>query len=44
VALAISAVLVIISAVTLLSVKLMTRWRSASNSPILFVASTRPSS
>ena len=43
VALAISAVLVIISAVTLLSVKLMTRWRSASISPIPFVASTRPS-
>ena len=44
VALAISAVLVIISAVTLLSVKLLTRWRSASTSPIPFVASTRPSS
>ena len=44
VALAISAVLVIISAVTLLSVKLLTRWRSPSTSPIPFVASTRPSS
>ena len=44
VALAISAVLVIISALTLLSVKLLTRWRSASTSPIPFVASTRPSS
>jgi len=44
VALAISAVLVIISAVTLLSVKLLTRWRSTSTSPIPFVASTRPSS
>jgi molybdate transport system permease protein len=44
VALAISAVLVIISAFTLLSVKLLTRWRSASTSPIPFVASTRPSS
>ena len=44
VALAISAVLVIISAVTLLSVKLLTRWRSASTSPIPFAASTRPSS
>jgi molybdate transport system permease protein len=44
VALAISAVLVIISALTLLSVKLLTRWRSASTSPIPFVASTPPSS
>jgi molybdate transport system permease protein len=44
VALAISAVLVIISAVTLLSVKLLTRWRSASTSPIPFVASTPRSS
>ncbi len=44
VALAISAVLVIISALTLLSVKLLTRWRSGSSSPILFVASTRQSS
>ena len=44
VALAISAVLVIISALTLLSVKLLTRWRSTSTSPIPFAASTRPSS
>jgi molybdate transport system permease protein len=44
VALAISAVLVLISAVTLLSVKLLTRWRSASTSPIPFVASTPRSS
>jgi molybdate transport system permease protein len=44
VALAISAVLVIISAATLLSVKLLTRWRSTSTSPIPFVASTPPSS
>ena len=44
VALAISAVLVIVSAVTLLSVKVLTRWRSASTSPIPFVASTPPSS
>ena len=44
VALAISAVLVIVSAVTLLSVKLLTRWRSGSSSPIPFAASTRPSS
>ena len=44
VALALSAVLVLISAVTLLSVKLLTRWRSISSSPIPFAASTRPSS
>ena len=43
VALAISAVLVIISAVTLFLVKILTRWRSNSTSPIPFVASTRPS-
>jgi len=43
VALAISAILVIISAATLLSVKLLTRWRSTSTSPIPFVASTPPS-
>jgi molybdate transport system permease protein len=43
VALAISAVLVIISAATLLSVKLLTRWRSQSSSPITFAASTPPS-
>jgi len=44
VALAISAVLVLISALTLLSVKLLTRWRSASTSPIPFAASTPLSS
>ena len=44
VALAISAVLVLISALTLLSVKLLTRWRSTSTSPILFAASTPLSS
>jgi molybdate transport system permease protein len=43
VALAISAVLVIVSAVALLSVKLLTRWRSHSSSPIPFAASTPPS-
>ena len=43
VALAISGVLVLISAATLLSVKLLTRWRSASSSPIPFAASTHPS-
>ena len=43
VALAISAVLVIISAVTLFLVKILTRWRSNSTSPIPFAASTRPS-
>ena len=36
VALAISALLISISAVVLLSVKLTTRWRSGSSSPILF--------
>ena len=36
VALAISALLIVISATVLLSVKLTTRWRSASSSPILF--------
>jgi molybdate transport system permease protein len=40
VALAISAVLVLVSALTLLSVKLLTRWRSASTSPIPYAAST----
>ena len=44
VALAISAVLVIISATVLLSVKFLTRWRSASTSPIPFAPSPRPSS
>jgi molybdate transport system permease protein len=44
VALAISAVLVLISAVTLLSVKLLTRWRSGSTSPIPFATSTPRSS
>jgi molybdate transport system permease protein len=44
VALAISAVLVLTSALVLLSVKLMTRWRSASTSPIPFVASAPRSS
>ena len=44
VALAISAVLVIISALTLLSVKLLTRWRSGSTTPIPFAPSTRTSS
>jgi molybdate transport system permease protein len=44
VALAISAVLVLISALTLLSVKLLTRWRSTSTSPIPFAASTPLSS
>ena len=43
VALAISAVLVLISATTLLSVKILTRWHSNSPSPILFAASTPPS-
>jgi molybdate transport system permease protein len=43
IALAISAVLVAVSALTLLSVKLLTRWRSASTSPIPFAASTQPS-
>jgi molybdate transport system permease protein len=44
VALAISAVLVIVSAVVLLSVKLLTRWRSASTTAIPFAPSTRTSS
>lgn len=44
VALAIGAVLVLISAATLLSVKLLTRWRSGSSSPIPFDVSSRPSS
>jgi molybdate transport system permease protein len=44
VALAISAVLVAISATVLLSVKLFSRWRSSSTSPIPFVASSQPSS
>jgi molybdate transport system permease protein len=44
VALAISAVLVLISAAVLLSVKLLTRWRSASSSPIPFAPTPRPSS
>jgi molybdate transport system permease protein len=44
VALAISAVLVAISAAVLLSVKLLTRWRSESTSPTPFVASSQLSS
>jgi molybdate transport system permease protein len=44
VALAISAVLVATSAATLLSVKLITRWRSSSSSPIPSVASSPLSS
>src|SRR4029079_9562803 len=44
VALAISAVLVATSAATLLSVKLVTRWRSTSSSPIPSVASSPLSS
>jgi molybdate transport system permease protein len=43
VALAISALLVLVSAGALLSVKLVTRWRSASISPIPFAPSSRPS-
>jgi molybdate transport system permease protein len=43
VALAISAVLVVVSGGVLLSVKLLTRWRSASSTPIPFAPSTRPS-
>jgi molybdate transport system permease protein len=43
VALAISAVLVAISAAALLSVKLLTRWRSESTSPIPFATSSRRS-
>jgi molybdate transport system permease protein len=42
VALAISAVLVAISAALLLTVKLFSRWRSSSTSPIPFAASSRP--
>ena len=42
VALAISALLISISAVVLLSVKLMTRWRSSSGSPTLFAPSRQP--
>jgi len=44
VALAISGLLVIVSATTLLLVKWFTRWRSSSTSPIPFAASTPPSS
>ena len=44
VALAISAVLVVISGGVLLSVKLLTRWRSGSTTPIPFAPSTRTSS
>jgi molybdate transport system permease protein len=44
VALAISAVLVAISAGVLLIVKLLSRWRSSSTSPIPFVASSPTSS
>jgi len=43
VALAISGLLVIVSATTLLLVKVFTRWRSTSTSPIPFAASTPPS-
>lgn len=43
VALAISALLVLVSGLTLLSVKILTRWRSSSTSPIPFAPSTRPS-
>jgi molybdate transport system permease protein len=43
VALAISAVLVAVSAGLLLIVKLFSRWRSSSTSPIPFAASSRPS-
>jgi len=44
VALAISAVLVVISGAVLLSVKLLTRWRSGSTSPIPFAPTTPASS
>lgn len=44
VALAISAVLVLVSATVLLSVKLLTRWHSGSTSPIPFAPSPRASS
>jgi molybdate transport system permease protein len=43
VALAISAFLVIVSGAVLLSVKLLTRWRSGSSTPIPFAPSTRTS-
>jgi molybdate transport system permease protein len=43
VALAISALLIVISAVVLLTVKLVSRWRSESASVTLFAASTRQS-
>jgi molybdate transport system permease protein len=43
VALAISALLIVVSALVLLSVKFMTRWRSASDSVTLFVPSSRQS-
>ena len=41
VALAISALLIVVSALVLLSVKLLTRWRSDSDSLTLFAASAR---
>jgi molybdate transport system permease protein len=41
VALAISAFLIVASALVLLTVKLLTRWRSESDSLILFAASAR---
>ena len=41
VALAISAFLIVMSALVLLSVKLMSRWRSGSGSPTLFAATAR---
>ena len=44
VALAISALLIVISALVLLSVKLLTRWHSGSGSLTPFAASTRPPS
>jgi molybdate transport system permease protein len=43
VALAISAVLVAVSGGLLLIVKLFSRWRSSSTSPIPFAASSQPS-
>jgi molybdate transport system permease protein len=43
VALAISGLLVLISATTLLLVKIVTRWRSTSTSPIPFAVTTQPS-
>jgi molybdate transport system permease protein len=42
VALAISALLILVSAVLLLSVKVLVRWRSGSSSSTLFAASSRP--